>query len=128
MSDETPQEKHDKKYPLCKRWGANFDKAMVIIDFLNWLCNGYPSEYVEEGHNCCIAQYGRYSTEPITKDTPTAERFGIALRNLVEGQEQLIPITRSVEDLAYEYFGIDRQEINKEREAMLTEVREQQGL
>ena len=98
QTNETAKKVHDAKYPLCARWSDNFDKATTIIDFLNWLTQGHPSEHAEEGRDYELSQWG---------DTGT----------------RLMPVCKSVEDLAYEYFNINRSEINKERERMLSKLR-----
>lgn len=120
---KTEEQLHAEKYPLCTRWHNHYKEAMNIINFLGWLTNGDPSEYVEEGHDLCIAGYGRYSTRSASEGEDSTERFGIALEHVAYGQEQLIPITTRNEDLAYAYLGIDKQEIEKERRAMLEESR-----
>jgi len=108
MNEAEQKAAHAEKYPLCTRWDANFKEAMTIINFLGWLTNGDPSGHVEEGHDCCIAAYGRY--------TETGE-FGISYH----GGERLIPVSISNENLAYAYLGIDKQAIELERRAMLAE-------
>lgn len=111
------------KYPLCTRWNNHFKEAMAIINFLGWLTNGEPSEFVDEGHDFCIAGYGRYKTGEIPEDADSVDKMGIILEQCIEGQEQLIPITTRNEDLAYAYLGIDKVEIEKERRAMLDDIR-----
>lgn len=127
--DEALQKKvaedHRKKYPLASRWSANHNDAQIIIDFLNWLTNGERSEFTEEGHHFEIAAWGEYKDDPMPENGNPWDRFEWALKRIASGGERLIPVNLSAEDLVYAYFGINTRELDKERRAMLDELRAQ---
>lgn len=104
---KTEAQLHAEKYPLCTRWNNHFKEAMTVINFLGWLTNGDPSDFVEEGHGFCVAGYGRHKG---LEEIPNS------------GEHQLNPVSVSNENLAYAYLGIDKQAIELERRAMLAEL------
>lgn len=128
MSEQNEQTKDEQlseaqKYPLCSRWAARDSEIRHIMQFLEWLCEGAPSDYSDEGHNFTICDYGRYETLPIDDDASHVERFGQVLVNAVEGAEQFIPVGKRPLDLIYEYLGVNPSDLEKERAAILDEMR-----
>ena len=84
--------------PMCNKLREVSDDSQKIGEFLEWM----------NGKGYWIGKYGRY-TDPETEEE--------------EGEEELIPIKKSTEELLADYFEIDLNQVEKERRAILEEIR-----
>lgn len=106
------------------RWGTYKDE----IECTGLARDGRPNG-IFDGTNCANGEVGRHrvtvddKTYMVGDECPRCE--GTA-RIEVDGREGFIPDSRGVQQLLADYFEIDLQAIERERRALLEEIREHQ--
>lgn len=89
------------KYPEHERMAAVKGRSQVIGEFLDWL-SGRGTVLAEWSHETCIGADGK-------------ERVGT--------EDLLFPVHRSIQQWLADYFEIDPVLIEKEKRAMIDEIR-----
>jgi hypothetical protein len=102
--------------PECDKMLATQEESQKLGEFLDWLQS--------KGYQICVWQEG------ITDATRIAQAFAIAngSAELIDEEEEspergFVPINKNIEKLLAEYFNIDLDKVEKEKQAILKELR-----
>ncbi len=92
------------KYPECEKLQSVSEESQRIGFFLEWLKNQY---------SLCVWQEGR------------KDYFGDDPEDYIYSPEGYYPDRKSIEAILAEYFQIDMDKVNEEREQILRDIREE---
>ena len=123
----------DKKYPVSTKLAQHTDEWSHIYPFMEWLqyqkhiilCR-YQTDQEAKEHSCEHCSEPLYKHEsPETFFCPDKSGFSFKIRKGWRNWRSDIPIRigKSISDLLHEYFEVDQNELERERRAILEELR-----